>query len=94
MGHVCVCSVVSDSAIPWTVTYRVPLSMEFSKQEYWSGFSFPTLGDLPDPGTKPMSLESPALDGRFITVPPGKPNIWSSQMINRLFFCFFVCLFI
>ena len=39
----------------WTVAYQAPLSMEFSKQEYWSEEPFPTPGDLPDPGIKPMS---------------------------------------
>jgi len=43
---------------------QAPLSMEFSKQEYWSGFPFPTPGDLPKPGIKPASLASPALAGR------------------------------
>ena len=42
-------SVISDSAIPWTVVHQAPLSMEFSRQEYWSELPFPTLGDLPDP---------------------------------------------
>ena len=46
------CSVVSDSAIPWTVAYQAPLSMEFSRQEYWSGLPFLSPGDLPDPGIK------------------------------------------
>ena len=41
--------------------------MELSKQEYWSGLSLPTPGDLPDPKIKPMSLESPALAGGFFT---------------------------
>ena len=41
--------------------------MEFSRQEYWSGLPFPTPGDLPDPGSTPMSLTSPALAGRFFT---------------------------
>ena len=54
--QVCVCSVVSNSVTPWTVAYQVPLSMEFSRQEYWSGFPFPTPGDLPDPGIEPASL--------------------------------------
>ena len=46
----------------------------FSRQEYWSGLPFPTLGDLPDPGNKPASLSSPALAGRFFTTEPlGKP---------------------
>ena len=54
-------------ATPWTVTRQAPLSMEFSKQEYWSGLPFPTPGDLPDPGIKPTSFASPALAGRFFT---------------------------
>ena len=37
-------------ATPWTVAYKAPLSMEFSRQEYWSGLPFPSPGDLPDPG--------------------------------------------
>ena len=42
-------------ATPWTVVYKAPLSMEFSRQEYWSGLPFPSPGDLPDPGIKPRS---------------------------------------
>ena len=58
---------------PWIVAPQVPLSMRFYRQEYWSGSPFPPLGDLPDPGTEPTSLASPALAGRFFaTVPPGK----------------------
>ena len=50
------------------------LSMDFSRQQYWSGLSFPTLGDLPDPEIEPTSLVSPKLAGGFFTaVPPGKP---------------------
>ena len=64
---------------PWTVACQAPLSMEFSRQEYWSRLPFPTPGDWPDPGIKPMSLVSPALAGRFFffftTVPPEKPNL-------------------
>ena len=44
--------------IPWTVGHQAPLSLGFSKQEYWSGLPFPSPGDLPDPGIEP---ESPAL---------------------------------
>ena len=56
-----------------TVARQAPLSMGLSRQEYWSGLPFPPLGDLPDPGIKPMSLVSPALAGRFFTTkPPGK----------------------
>ena len=53
--------------IPWTVAYKAPLSMEFSRQEYWSGLPFPSPGDLPDPGLEPLSLASPALTGGFFT---------------------------
>ena len=52
-------------ATPWTVTYQVPLSMGFSRQEYWSGLSCPPPGDLPDPGIEPMSLTFPCKAGRF-----------------------------
>ena len=58
----CACSVVSDSVTPWTVEHQGPLFMEFSRQEYWNGLSFPTPGDLLDPGFEPMS---PALVGRL-----------------------------
>ena len=40
---------------PWTVAHKVPLSMGFSRQEYWSGLPFPSLGDIPDIGIEPMS---------------------------------------
>ena len=45
-------SVISDSATPYTVACQAPLSMEFSRQEYWSGLPFPPPGDLPDPGDR------------------------------------------
>ena len=50
---------------PWTVAYRAPQSMGFSRQEYWSGVPFSSPGDLPDPGLKPASLVSPALAAWF-----------------------------
>ena len=50
------CSVASDSTIPGTIAHQAPLSMEFSRQEYWSGLSFSSPGDLPDPGIQPKSL--------------------------------------
>ena len=52
---------------PWTVAHQAPLSMGFSKQEYWSGLPCPPPGDLPNPGTEPESLTSPALAGGFFT---------------------------
>ena len=55
---------------PWTTACQAPLSMGFLRQEYWSGLSFPSPGDLPDPEIK---LLSPALVGRLLTTePPGK----------------------
>ena len=69
-------SVMSSSFMtPWTVAHQAALSMEFPRQEYWSGLPFSTLGYLLDPGIEPMSLMSPALAGEFFTtVPPGKPT--------------------
>ena len=56
------CSVVSNSATPWTVALQAPLSMGFPRQEYWSVLPFPSPGDLPDPGIRPSF---PALAGGF-----------------------------
>ena len=74
--NVCASSVVSDSfEIPWTVAHQAPLSVEFPRQEYWSGLPFPTPGDLPNPGIEPASPVSPALAGGFFTTEPcGKPQ--------------------
>ena len=64
----------------WTVAHQAPLSMEFSRQEYWSGLPFPSPGDLPYPGIK---LASPAFAGGFFTtVPPGKPHPGICKPIN------------
>ena len=52
---------------PWTAAYQAPPSMGFSRQEYWSGFSGPPPGDLPDPGIELASLMSSALAGKFFT---------------------------
>ena len=57
----CMCSVVSDSETPWTVACQAPLSMEFSRQEYWSRLPFPTPGDLPNPGINQLYLNKRAL---------------------------------
>ena len=60
-------------SIPWTVAYQVSPSMEFSRQEYWSGLSFPSPEDLPDTRTEPMS---PALQaGALPSELPGKPTL-------------------
>ena len=58
-------------ATPWTVACQTPLSMEFSRQEYWNGLPLPSPGDLPDPGIEPGS---PALQADSLSSePPGKP---------------------
>ena len=63
---------MSDSATPWTVAHQAPLSMGFSRLEYWSGLPFPSPGDLPNPGMEPRS---PALQADFFTV-------WSTTIRN------------
>ena len=61
---------------PWTVAHQAPLSLGFSRQEYWSGLPFPPPEDLPDPGIEAASLVSPALAGGFFTtVPPGSYSL-------------------
>ena len=50
-----------------TVAHQAPLSMGFSRQEYWSGLPCPPPGDLPNPGTEPTPLMSPALAGELFT---------------------------
>ena len=66
-------SIVSDSfATQWTLAHQAPLSIGFSRQEYWSGLPFPSPGYLPHPGVKPAS---PTLAGGFLTTEPlAKPT--------------------
>ena len=72
-AHVPPLSRVQLFVTPWTVAQQAPLSMEFPRQEYWSGLPLPPPGDHPDPGTE---LESLALAGRFFTIePPEKPEL-------------------
>ena len=94
----CVCaqslSRVQLFATQWTVTHQAPLSMEFSRQEYWSRLAFPALGDLPDPANEPAS---PALAGGFsfffTTEPPGKPYTLHrvEQMYNDIYIRISLC---
>ena len=69
---------------PQTVAHQAPLSMGFSRQEYWSGLPCPPPGDLPHPGIEPVSLTSPAVAGRFFTT----RTTWEapSKSIPSLFF--------
>ena len=62
-------------ATPKIVAHQVPLSMGFSRQKYWSGFLFPSPGDLPHPEIEPASPTAPEFVGRFFTIEPtGKPT--------------------
>ena len=68
------CSVMLDSATPWTVAYLAPLSMEFSRQDYWSGLPFPSPGDLPEPWIEEhgsLALQADSLPSE----PPGELTI-------------------
>ena len=60
----------------WTVAHQAPLTMGFSRQEYWSGLTFPPPGDLPSAGTEPMSIMYPALVGGFLTT----STTWGAQV--------------
>ena len=66
--------------ILWTITRQAPLSMEFSRQEYWSGLPFPPPEDLPDQEIKPVSLTSPALAEGFLTT----SATWEALSHSRL----------
>ena len=73
---------------PRTAAHQAPLSMEFSRQEYWSGMPFPSPGYLPIPGMEPTS---PALQaGSLLSDPPGKPQgslkIWSTGGTSFVFY--------
>ena len=66
---------------PWTVVYQAPQSMEFSRQEYWSGLPFPSPGDLLNPGIEPGS---PTLQADILPPePPGK-SLWERKGVSNL----------
>ena len=69
-----------NSATPRPIAYRAPLSMEFSKQEYWSGLPFHSPGDLPGPGIEPWSLTLQA--DALPSEPPGKPGRWQMPLLQ------------
>ena len=74
---------------PWTEDRQAPLSMGFSRQEYWSGLPFPSPGDLSDPGTEPVS---PALQADTLrSEPPGKPHIPIKLCVHT---CVYVCMLV
>ena len=66
LRYVYACVLIRLQLCTWTVARQAPLSMEFSRQEYWSGLPFTPLRGLPNPGIEPESPASPALAGRFL----------------------------
>ena len=80
---VCMLSYARLFAIPWTIACQFPLSIEFSRQEYWSGSPFPIPRDLLDSGIKPES--PPLVRGLFSSAAPGNPLVLSGSIINIMF---------
>ena len=82
------CSVMSDSLRPpRAVAYQSPLSMGFSRQEYWSGLPFPSPGDLPDPGIEPRS---PTLQADTLPSEPPMVHVQTDEkgVVGILCICF------
>ena len=77
-------------ATPWTVACQAPLSVAFSRQEYWSGFPCPPPGDLPNPGNESADLGSPALSDRFFTICATWETLNISLLLSR-FSCVQLC---
>ena len=95
---VCVCVVFAFSllqpfGILWTVAHQAPFSVEFSKQEYWNSFPFPSPGDLPYPGTQPASQASPPWASIFFTTASHGTPLNSTLMgIQWNFIVIFICI--
>ena len=72
LSHICLCN-------PIDIACQAPPSMEFSRQEYWSGLPFPTPGDLPNSGIESTSLMFPSLPGGFFTT----STTWEGQVMEQ-----------
>ena len=88
-SHLLLCLVAKSCptlVILWTVAFQAPLSMEFSRQEYWSGLQFPSSGYIPNPGIEPRS---PALQADSLPAePPEKPKntgVGSHSLFQQIF---------
>ena len=79
-----VLSCVQLFAAPWMVAHQAPLSMGFPRQEYWSELPCPSSRDLPDPGIKPMSPESPASPHLYQLSYQGSPYVCTVSLIMAL----------
>ena len=73
-------------ATRWTVAHQAPLSMGFSRQEYWSGLPCPPSGDLPNPGIEPGP--PPSQMNSLLSEPPGKHHFPPQRLINNFIECF------
>ena len=78
-----VLSCVQLFVTPWVVACQAPLSMGFSRQEYWNGLPFPSLGELPDPGIEPRS---PALQEYY-------RDVWLNSLCLVISTILFTCLY-
>ena len=79
-------------ATPWTVSYQVPPSIGFSRQEYWRGLPFPSLGDLPDLGIEPGLLHCRQTLYHLSRQTLKKNLKWLGQASEEnSFFSFFLC---
>ena len=76
---------------PWTLARQAPLSMRFSRQEYWSGLSCPLPGDLPDPGIQLKSIISPALTGGSLPLVPRGKSLLHALITLKSFFSVGMC---
>ena len=91
-AYVCSLNCIQLFVTPRTIACQAPLSMRFSRQEYWSGLPFPSPGDLPNPGIKPVFLVSLALTNGFLyhcttynwmyLLKTKIPLLWFSQTIS------------
>ena len=75
----------------WTVAHQPPVSMGFSRQEYWSGLPCPPPGDVPYPGVEPVSPTSPAVAGGFFTTEPSGILAGGKNIVHKLFVITFEC---
>ena len=77
--------------IPWTAAYQAPLSMGFSRQEYWRGLPCPPPEDLPSPGIEPTSLLSPLLQVHSLPLSQqGRPRGYMYSIVNHVMYYLYV----
>ena len=81
--HACMLNYVWFFATPWTPAQQAPLSMGFSRQDYWSRLSFPPPGDLPNPGIEPMSPASPSLQANLYLWATWASKVTLKEMITN-----------